>query len=186
MNSKSKWNKKYQERVVNLPKLTPNGRLTNLSPYLKGGLALDLACGLGANSLFLAQSNYEVQAIDLSDVAVNYLNEQAREQSLPIKVKVCDLTDKNELHFKQEKFDLVVITYYLDRSLFPLVKMTVKQGGYFFMETYFVSAENNNREISDHYKLLPNELLMEFGNWSVLFYEENEQEGRQTIFCRKE
>lgn len=177
---------KYQERLVNPPKLSPNGRLTSLSPYLKGGFALDLACGLGANSLFLAHSNYEVQSIDLSDVAVEFLNEQAKQQSLPIKVKVCDLTDKNELHFKQETFDLIVITYYLDRSLFPLVKTAVKRGGYFFMETYFVSAADNKREISDHYKLLPNELLTEFSNWTVLFYEENEQEGRQTIFCRKE
>lgn len=177
---------KYQDRLVNLPKLTPNGRLTNLLPYLKGGLALDLACGLGANSLFLAHSKYEVQSMDLSDVAVNFLNEQAKHQFLPIKGKVCDLTDKTELQLKQESYDLIVITYYLDRSLFPLVKTAVKIGGYFFMETYFVSAEKNKRGISDQYKLLPNELLSEFCNWTVLFFEENEQEGRQTIFCRKE
>jgi tellurite methyltransferase len=49
MDSKSKWNLKYEERLIQNEEPTPNKRF-----------ALDLACGLGGNSLFLAQLNYKV------------------------------------------------------------------------------------------------------------------------------
>jgi tellurite methyltransferase len=50
------------------------------------------------------------------------------------------------------------------------------------METFYLSPKNENQGVSNHYKLQPGELLADFSDWKVLFYEENEQEGRQTIF----
>lgn len=185
MNSKTKWDRKHQKRLAQMQEFSPNVRLKDMSPYLKGGVALDLACGLGANSLFLARSHYEVQALDISEVAIKFIEEQSILHSLPINAHVCDLTNENLSLYKQGLFDLIVITYYLDRSLFPIVKSLVKEGGYFFMETFFISPQQTNQTISDQYKLLPNELLSEFNDWHILYYEENELEERQTIFCRR-
>lgn len=185
MNSKTKWNMKHQKRLAEMQEFSPNVRLKDLSPYLKGGIALDLACGLGANSLFLARSNYKVHALDISEVAIKYLEEQSMINSLPINAQVSDLTNENLSLYKEGLFDLIVITYYLDRSLFSIVKSLVKEGGYFFMETFFISSQQPNHNISDQYKLMPNELLSEFNDWHILYYEENELEGRQTIFCRR-
>lgn len=185
MNSKSKWNSKYKERLQNQEESLANPRLMNLSPYLTGGSALDLACGLGANSLFLARLNYQVQAIDISDVAVHALQEQAAKQNLAIKARVCDLTELTNHEWTDNYFNLVVITYYLDRALFPFVKSIIKQNGYFFMETFYFSPQKEGQGVSNQYKLRSGELLAEFADWKVLFYEENEQEGRQTIFCQK-
>jgi tellurite methyltransferase len=185
MNPKSKWNKKHNERINLQEQPAPNARLKNLSPYFTGGSALDLACGLGGNSLFLARLNYRVEAVDISEVAVNYILEQAAKEQLAIFPLIGDLTEINTLHFKRNTFNLVVITYYLDRALFPFVKSIVKENGYFFMETFYMSPQNENQGVSNQYKLNSKELLSEFGNWKVLFFEENEQEGRQTIFCQK-
>lgn len=86
---------------------------------------------------------------------------------------------------EKEFFDLVVIAYYLDRALFPLIKSLIKDNGYFFMETFFLSSANEHEGVSNQYKLQPGELLTEFRDWHVLFYEENQHDGRQTIFCKK-
>lgn len=185
MNSKNKWNEKYRDRLNQITEPQPNTRLTSLSPYLKGGTALDLACGLGDNSLYLARLNYEVYAFDISDVAINYLREQAAKQQLEIHSKVCDLTKWDNLNLQSNHFDLAIITNYLDRLMFPFVKSIIKEKGYFFMETYYMSPKENTQNICNQFKLQPQELLKEFGDWKVLFYEEDEQWGRQAIFCQK-
>ncbi|MGM0903801.1 MAG: class I SAM-dependent methyltransferase [Bacillota bacterium] len=187
MNPKTKWNRKYLERItIKEEEPKANARLKNVSASLKGGNALDLACGLGGNSLFLAQLNYEVLALDVSDVAVDFIRERAINQQLSIKSIVCDLTDITNLSLEKNSFDLVVITYYLDRAIFPFVKKIVSDHGYFFMETFYHSPKVGNNGVSNQYKLEPQELLGEFGNWKVLFYEEDEEEGRQTILCQKQ
>ncbi|MGJ7922642.1 class I SAM-dependent methyltransferase [Neobacillus sp. LXY-4] len=185
MNPKTKWNSKHKERINNAEEPAPNERLMKLSSYLNGGLALDLACGLGGNSVFLARLNYEVEAIDISEVAIQYIAEQAAIHKLEMDAHMYDLTEMNHLKLHHSSYNLVVITYYLDRSLFPLVKSIIKENGYFFMETFYLSPYNKNEGVSNQYKLYSNELLTEFADWKILYYEENEQDGRQTIFCEK-
>ncbi|MCQ6276340.1 methyltransferase domain-containing protein [Bacillus sp. V3B] len=185
MDPKRKWNSKYSDRLHHLDEPAPNIRLKNLSAYLNGGSAFDLACGLGGNSLFLAQLNYQVQAFDISDVAVDFLKNQAVKKQLSIHTHLCDLTEWHKLNLNKASFDLVVVTYYLDRSIFPFIKSVIKDNGYFFMETYYLSPQNEDQGVSNQYKLRSKELLSVFGDWKVLYYEENEQEGWQTIFCQK-
>lgn len=185
VNSKTKWNSKHKERLEQLKDPVVNPRLLNLSTYLNGGTALDIACGLGGNSLFLAHKNYQVEAIDISDVAINFVQEQARSNSLNIHPRLCDLTELKHIEWQDQTFNLVVMTYYLDRSIFPIVKNLIQQDGYFFMETFLQTPQNQNEGVSNQYKLQSNELLSEFSNWKILYFEENEQDGRQTIFCQK-
>lgn len=185
MNTRKKWNTKYIERINQQKQPEVNPRLKNLSDYLSGGgTALDLACGLGGNSLFLARMNYQVQAMDISDVAINYIQEQAAKDDLNIHPQVADLTELNKLNLQKGTFNLVVISYYLDRSLFPTVKSLIKEDGYLFIETFYQSPQTENQGVSNQYKLQPRELLSEFRDWTVLYFEENEQEGWQSIFCQ--
>ncbi|TCN22631.1 class I SAM-dependent methyltransferase [Mesobacillus foraminis] len=185
MDPKTKWNKKYNERLIHLETPVPNARLIQLSSYLGGGTALDLACGLGGNSLFLAKLNYSVQAMDISDVAVKYLQGMAEKEGVAVSAVTADLENISSLLFENNSFDLLVITYYLNRPLLSLVKSLLKEDGYFFMETYYHSPKNGNQKIPSRYKLQSNELLDQFKEWKVLYFEENEEEGRQTIFCQK-
>ncbi|MDN3016407.1 class I SAM-dependent methyltransferase [Paenibacillus sp. BSR1-1] len=185
MDTKTKWNLKHKERIEQLKEPGPNPRLKNLSPNLSGGTALDLACGLGGNSFFLARMNYSVEAMDISDVAINYIHNYSVKNNLKLQPKVTNLTDLTNLKWPNSPYDLIVISYYLDRSLFPIVKNLIREDGYFFMETYYQSPLDENQRVSNQYKLESKELLAEFCDWKVVFFEEIEKEGRQTIFCKK-
>lgn len=182
MDPKQKWNNKYKERLQKEGEVSPNERLTGLAPYFQGGTALDFACGLGTNSLFLANSGFTVKALDISEVAIEHLKQQ---ENPFIDALVCDLTEKERLPLKDEFFDLVVISYYLDREILPFIKSVTKEGGMIFMETFYLSPEAKKEHVSDQFKLQPQELLTQFKGWHILFYEENEKEGRQTILARK-
>lgn len=184
MDAKDKWNRKYKDRLNNHGAPEPNERLLRIAKYLNGGAAIDYAAGLGGNSLFLAEKGYDMTAIDISDVAINFIKDQADLRNLKIDAKLADLT-KESTTLTSEKFDLAIITYYLDRSLFPLVKQVIKEDGYLFYETFYKNGAAGNGHVSNQYKLDSNELLNQFRKWKVLFFEECEEEGRQTIFCQK-
>lgn len=185
MDSKKKWNEKYIARLNESEAIAANERLLKLSPIFQGGLALDFACGLGANSIHLAKLGYQVDAYDISDVAINHLKERIDADNLAIYPKVYDLENVKSLNINENNFDVVVITYYLDREVFPLMKSIVKKGGYFFMETFYASPTAKKEGVSDKFKLRSQELLTIFSDWQIIFYEENEEEGRQTILVRK-
>jgi tellurite methyltransferase len=184
LDPKEKWNLKYRDRLMNEISPEPNKRLLDMSAYLKGGTAIDIASGLGGNSIFLAEIGFEVTAVDISEVAINYVKGQAAGRKLDITARIADLSRKTA-DFSSQKYDLSIMTYYLDRSLFPLIKEVVKEDGYLFFETYYQNGTEENQHVSNRYKLVSNELLKEFIEWRVLYFEENEQEGRQTIFCQK-
>jgi tellurite methyltransferase len=188
-----KWNTKHNERIVQSTTSTivskpiePNTRLVQLSTHFNGGQALDIACGLGANSIFLAKNNYNVTSLDVSDVAIQYL--QSNSKHLSIDAKVVDLDNVQLVN----RYNLVVITYFLDRHLFPLVRDSIKsEGGLVFIETFYnvVNKDTDkchlNNHISSQFKLAPNELKQIFSDWIIEYYEENETSGIQTILARK-
>lgn len=186
MDQQEKWNRKYLEIISEAKEKEANKRLKKFAPILDdGGAAIDIACGLGGNSFFLAGIGYKVTAVDLSEVAIQFIEEQSKRRQLDIIAYTADLTDTSNFSFQAGSYDLAIITYYLDRSIFPVVKEIVKTNGYVFIETYYQSGTGSRQTISDKYKLLSNELLKEFSGWRILFYEECMDEGRQTIFCQK-
>lgn len=186
MDAKEKWNRKYENKISIAEEGVPNGRLLKLAPSFKGGKAIDIACGLGGNSLLLAELGFKVTAVDISDVAITCLSERAARRGLNVRSLIADITDGSSLPFQSNTFDLALMTYFLDRTLFPIVKNIVKKNGYFFMETFYKTPDGGRQSIPNKYKLESNELLEEFKDWKILFFEEDEQEGRQTIYCQKQ
>jgi 2-polyprenyl-3-methyl-5-hydroxy-6-metoxy-1,4-benzoquinol methylase len=69
-----RWDDRYGGRLTGSPKM-PKG-LGGLE-LRRGGRCLDVACGLGAQSLWAAQEGYDVVALDASEVAITALNSAA-------------------------------------------------------------------------------------------------------------
>ncbi|MCG3040039.1 class I SAM-dependent methyltransferase [Streptomyces sp. S1A] len=80
---KNFWDRFYADRSRPVPFFVAKPD-ENLAAYFDQGLiapgrALDLGCGAGRNALFLASRGFEVNAVDLSPVAVAWGEDRARE-----------------------------------------------------------------------------------------------------------
>lgn len=133
------------------------------------GRALDIACGKGANALFLAEQGFEVVAIDVSPVGLHVGQRLAKEKSLTIAWQQADL---ESLALPEESFDLVVNIKYLQRSLIPQLKAAVKRGGFFIFETFLIDQQTLGHPSNPDYLLRHNELLNFCRDFRVLFYRE--------------
>ncbi|WP_037860388.1 class I SAM-dependent methyltransferase [Streptomyces sp. NRRL S-340] len=87
----------------------PNARLTETVTGLPPGDALDLGCGEGGDTLWLAGQGWRVTAVDVSAVAVERLTGLARSRGLGGRVSAAqhDLRDS----FPQGAYDLVSAHY---------------------------------------------------------------------------
>lgn len=136
------------------------------------GRALDLACGLGANAVLLARHGLEVDAWDLSPVAVARVGELARDLNLPIRAEVRDLLARPPL---PETFDCILVAHFLERSLAPALAAALRPGGLLFYQTFALNGVGACGPSNLCYRLATNELLHLFPGLTLRFYRE---EGR--------
>lgn len=75
-NSQSKWNARWRKKAATAS-WQADPWLQRLLPLLPQGTALDIACGMGRNAIFLAEQGFAVTAVDMSEVALNQLYHEA-------------------------------------------------------------------------------------------------------------
>ena len=136
---------------------------------LPRGRALDIACGKGRNSLYLAELGFDVAAMDISIVALDEGRKRAEAKQLRIDWRQTDL---EIVQIEEAAFDLVVNFNYLQRSLIPQIKRAVKVGGYIIYETYLIDRKELGHPKNPDYLLRHNELLEYFCDFRVLYYRE--------------
>lgn len=179
----SKWNHFYncqsrQETNQAVQVLTENEFLLPIR-----GTALDLACGLGANAIFLAELGLAVTAWDISVVAVDKLKSYAVQQGLNInacqeKIVVDSFTGCS--------FDVIVVSRFLDRTLSDAIIGGLKPGGLLFYQTFTREKTSQNPPNNPDYLLTGNELLTLFSPLRGVFYRENALIGNQQRGLRNE
>lgn len=134
-----------------------------------GCRALDLACGRGANALFMAAAGLRVSAWDLSPVAIDRLDKAAASAGLPIQTAVRDvIADPPE----PGSFDLILVSFFLERSLAPAIAEALRPGGLLFYQTYSQAAVSDEGPSSERFRLEDNELLGLFPRLRVRVYRE--------------
>ncbi len=163
---KKKWNEKYRSDTVLLQREGPTDFLGRHGALLKGGCAVDLACGGGRNAIFLAGRGFCVDAVDISDVAIERLKKRVGD--LPIRPILADL---DAFAPEANRYDLAVMAHFLDRDLIARTAATLKAGGLFVVETYMDHPDNEKRGNPD-FLLTPGELKRLFEGWEILAYEE--------------
>lgn len=108
--------------------LVKGGRLS--AARLAPGRAVDLGCGSGANSVFLAASGFDVTGIDFSTVAVGKARRgAARHPGLPLRFVEGDVT-ATSLPGVQGPYDLLIDYGTLDdlgRAARPALAATVRR-----------------------------------------------------------
>jgi tellurite methyltransferase len=189
MDEKTLWDKKYGERSHS--SLEPDPFLVSAyDEFLFGtspGLALDVAGGVGRHSIWLAQRDWRVKLLDISEVGVKQAEENAKSSGTAgaISTEVRDLNTIQDLG--REQYDLIVVFFYLQRELFPALLDVIKPGGILIYKTYTTEQKNFSGGPSHPMFLLePNELLHAFRSMRVLHYHETIQEkGVAELVARK-
>lgn len=134
------------------------------------GRALDLACGLGGNAVYLAGSGLSVTALDISPVAINKLNEYAGRERLAIEGRQQYI---EPLSFAEQGYDVVVVSRFLDRNLKNAIIAALKTGGLLFYQTFTQEKIGSLGPNNPDFLLSHNELLSMFSALRVVFYREN-------------
>ena len=135
--SAKKWDEKYQTATLQSC-ANPCYALkqhSHLLPFY--GQALELACGLGGNARFLAQCGLKTHAWDISDAALTVLNNWASLNQLPIEPLITDL---EQMILPYQQYDVIVVSRYLDRTLFAGIEAALKPNGLLFYQTFLYSG----------------------------------------------
>jgi len=143
---------------------------------------LDVAAGSGRNALYLAKQGFHVRAIDRDLEALQELRTAAHEQQLiHVTAEVLDLEAEPfpEKAFPAETYDVVIVFFYLFRSLFPALLRTLKSGGVLLYETFLVeNHQRYNRPRHAIFCLQPHELPTLVSGLQILHYDEGARIGR--------
>jgi len=173
MSDKEKWDKRYSHIST---ERGPASLLVENAHLLPGGKALDVAMGSGNNAFFLACRGYEVTGVDISTVAVTSVRERAEENGLLIQAVEADL---GQFSVDEDAYDLVVNFYYLDRNIIPKLKKGLKKNGIIFFETYTTEQRQFGGPSNPDHLLKPNELLLSFLDFFIIFYHERIIPGKE-------
>ncbi len=162
------WNAVYQSRmhVRNEPV-----RVLKDHAYLlpKSGTALDLACGTGANAIFLAQHGLQTFAWDISEEAMKYLCVSAKQLNLKINMQVRDVIIEPP---DFNSFDVISVSYFLERTLMPCIINALRMHGLLFYQTFLKERVDDTGPTNDNYRLAENELLKLCAGLHIVKYHE--------------
>jgi 2-polyprenyl-3-methyl-5-hydroxy-6-metoxy-1,4-benzoquinol methylase len=174
--TQSKWNERWREKA-STSKWQVDVWLQKVRPLLPEGRALDVACGVGRNALFLAEQQFAVTAIDISDEALVQLRHEAHSRDLSIETDRVDLEASPVL--PKGPFDLVLVLFYLHRPLLPLLRELVRPGGVIALRTFSSAGPFSGGPDNPDIVLRPGELLELFADWEVLSHEEGLEPSRK-------
>ena len=159
-----RWDEKYANAA--LSERPPEALVVQVAETRTPGRALDLACGLGRNALYLAAQGWQVTAVDYS------LSLSTSLANAPPKVCLCTsctpILKKDEYSIAPNAWDLIIDCCYLQRSLFTAIKAGVRQGGA-FVGVFPMSG------INPAYLMRAGEGRELFGDWKFLQYTESER-----------
>jgi tellurite methyltransferase len=141
------------------------------------GRALDLACGVGRHALWLAEQGWQVTAVDASAVAIELLQQRAAERGVNVDARVADL-ELGEFVIEPDAYDLIVVTCYLQRDLFPAMRAGVRVGGLVVAMIAMVDDDPQVKPMKPAFLLKAGELRAMFDDWELLHDFEGKPSGQ--------
>ena len=170
----TRWDARYLDnRNPWLPR-EPRQLLVDYAHLLpESGLALDAACGVGANGHFLALRGLRVIALDISLVALRMAVEWGRTHACQLDAAVYDLSAP---WLPPERFDVILNFHFLERACIPVFRKALKPGGLIYFETFM--SQDKDLEYPARY-LEPGELRTIYQDYQILHYAENKLPAKQ-------
>ena len=166
--TKEKWDKNYDSCSSDYPS-TAEVLRQNQHLLPTQGTALDLACGRGANAIFLAENGLTVSAWDISASALEHLSSEAIKKDLEIELEARNIFQRPP---EPNSFDVITVSHFLERELIDNIRAAIKKDGLIFYQTFIKDKVSSTGPSNPDYLLDNNELLNFFKDWKVIFYRE--------------
>jgi rhodanese-related sulfurtransferase len=152
----------------------------------QGGRALDVACGAGRHALLLATAGFDVTAIDRDSATLDRLRLQSERLGLQLQTEVIDLeTDDEALRgataaeavLGPDSYDLILVTRYLHRPLFPHLLRALAPAGVLIYETFLEQQAERGHPKNPAFLLKPGELATLVAPLTILRQREGDHDG---------
>ena len=136
----------------------------------EGARALDVAMGGGRHAVALARAGFRAFGVDVKLDAVREAIAAGQREGVRVHGWCADLTQHP---LPRGRFDLVVVSRYLQRDLFADLRTALAPGGVVIYETFTTAQRALGRPpTSADHLLEPGELRRRFDGLEVLGYEE--------------
>ena len=183
-----KWDERYRAGAF-AERTHPSALLEAWIGRLPRGRALDLACGSGRNSLFLARNGFEVTGIDISAAGLERARRSALDAGLDIDWRKQDLEDGLRVG---GKFSVICVFRYLNRNLLGSLSPLLAPGGMLLVEEHLaVDAASLQTPVAGPsnpaFLIEPGELRALTANLELLDQQEGivtDPDGRQVALSR--
>ena len=162
-----KWNHTYQVNAQEIEACRVLREYGYLLP--QEGFALDLACGLAGNAFYMAERGLTVDAIDISEVAIDKVNNHSERLKLDIMGIVRDVETKG---LDERQYDVIVVSHFLSRSLMPEIIQHLKTDGILFYQTWVKEKVEGIGPRNEDFLLEKGELLHFCKDMDILHYHE--------------
>lgn len=170
--NRDKWQRVYQT-PASMP-AAADVLVQNQHLLPPSGQALDLACGLAANAVMLANKGLRTTAWDQSSAAIEQVSSYARQAQLNIHAEVRDVVEDPPV---AASFDVIVVSRFLERDLCLAIAAALKPGGLLFYQTFSAHKVSEQGPSNPDYLLADNELLRLFADLKIRVYREEKQLG---------
>jgi SAM-dependent methyltransferase len=182
LSTRTKWDRRYLA-------LDPAAR-REATPFMRfcipqlpaNGYALDLAAGAGRHSILMARHGLKVDAVDISPAGLRLAHRRSDEAGVAENIiKIVANVERGWMPHRQ--YDVILVSFFLCRPLFSLMKSRLRPGGWIVYETFTV------KQLSQFYYrgsgrrdfyLEPGELRSAFSDFVIHFYDEGNHEDRLT------
>ena len=142
---------------------------------VKPGKALDLGCGQGRNSLFLAQQGFDVTAIDQNELSLEILQSIVEQEDLDMPVGLYDINSASI----GQAYDFIVSTVvlmFLQADRIPAIVRNMQEhttvGGYNLI-VCAMDTEDYPCSVNFPFTFKEGELADYYKDWELVKYNEN-------------
>ena len=158
-----RWNERYREGAYQ-SREHPSAVLLDWHDALTGNSALDIACGRGRNAIHLASLGFDVDAVDISDIAIQQAAQRAKSMDLRIHWITQDLERSLPL---EGPYDLILMIRYVDHRLLSTAVKLLAPGGKILVEEHLISDEDVVGPTNPCFRVLPGSVQRTLGSLEI-------------------
>ncbi len=140
------------------------------------GRALDIACGMGRDTIWLARWGLCVHGVDFAATALAEARRRAARAGVLERTAFIQ-ADLTRFYFPPRYYDVIIGFSYWERDILPEVRDAVKPGGFIVYETLNIYWKHTRPDVDERFLLQPGELLEWLQGWRIWAYREVGNDG---------